>query len=84
MRKWTFQDAQEKFAELVSAALAGEPQRILLQDKSRVVILAENEYDRLRRLEESHVPSLSGSLLEIPQDDQDFDRPNITPRALED
>ena len=75
------QDAKNKFGELVNAALAGAPQRIVLDDESEVVILAAAEYDRLRRLEESHVPSARALLLEIPQDDQEFDRPSITPRA---
>ena len=84
MREWSLQNAKNKFSDLFKAALDGEPQRVLSQGKDAVVILPEYEYDRLRRLEESHLPSFSGLLLEIPQDDQEFDRPSITPRALDD
>lgn len=84
MGTWPFEDAKNKFSELVNAALAGEPQRVTLPDQSSVVVLPAEEYNRLRQLEESHIPGFSGLLLEIPQDDHEFDQPNITPRALDD
>ncbi|MYC30729.1 MAG: type II toxin-antitoxin system Phd/YefM family antitoxin [Chloroflexi bacterium] len=83
MHEWTLQDAKNKPGQLIDAALAGEPQHVLVQGQRAVVILSAAEYDRLRQLEESHPPSFSGLLLELPQDDQEFDRPNITPRALD-
>ena len=83
MKDWPLQDALNKFSELVSAVLAGQPQQVTLQDKSSVVILSVEEYGRLRKLEESHLPSFGGLLLEIPQDDSELDRPSNTPRAPE-
>lgn len=84
MKEWSLLEAQEKICKIVSVALTGEPQRVLDQGQRAVVILAAQEYDRLRRIDESQVPSFSELLLEIPQDDQDFDSPSITPRSLDD
>ena len=83
MCEWPLKEGSKKLRELVDAALAGQPQKVVGPGNRAVVILAANEYERLRQIEESHVPNLSGLLLEIPQDDQEFDRPSITPRVLE-
>ena len=82
MKEWSLQEAKKQFSDLIEAALAGEPQRVLGQGQPAVVLISAAEYDRLRQLEESHPPSFSGLLLELPQDDQEFDRPNITPRSV--
>lgn len=50
---------------------------------SAVVVVATEEYERLRRLEKSNAPTLGELLLEIPQDDQDFERIPISARPLE-
>ncbi len=83
MREWFFINAKTRFGQVINLALAGEPQRVTLQDQSSVVIMAAEEYDRLCQLEESHIPSFSRLLLEIPQDDQEFDRPSIAPQSLD-
>ena len=84
MGEWTLQDAKSRFSELVNDALSGQPQLVSSQGQGSVVLLSAYEYDRLRQLEESQIPGFNGLLLEIPQDDQDFDQPNITPRASDD
>ena len=84
MREWTIQDARNKLNELVNSAESGEPQRVTRRGQPAVVILAAEDFDRLRNLEESNLPSFSGLFLEIPQDDQEFDRPSITPRPQDD
>lgn len=68
---------------LVNSALTGCPQFITSPGQRAVVIISAAEYDRLRQLEESHPPSFNRLLLEIPQDDQEIDRPSITPRDLD-
>ena len=83
MSDWPLQDAKNKFSELVNAAMAGEPQRVTRRGQPAVVVLAAEEYDRLCNLEESHVPSFGELLLEIPQDDQEFERISIVPRSLD-
>ena len=74
MAQWPLQDAKNKFSALVNAALAGEPQRVTRRGEPAVVVLATEEYDRLRRLEKTDAPTLGALLLEIPQDDGEFDR----------
>ena len=83
MGEWPLQDAKNKFSEVVNAALAGEPQRVTRRGQPAVVVLAAEEYERLCRLEEAHIPTFGELLLEIPQDDQEFERGNITPRSLD-
>ena len=83
MAEWPLQDAKNKFSALVNAALAGEPQHVSRRGQPAVVILAAAEYDRLCRLERSHAPTLGELLLEIPQDDQEFDRMSIPARPLD-
>ena len=74
MAQWPLQDAKNKFSALVNAALAGEPQRVTRRGEPAVVVLATEEYERLCRLEKADAPTLGALLLEIPQDDGEFDR----------
>lgn len=83
MTEWLLQDAKNKFSELVNAALAGEPQQITRWGRPAVVVLSVEEYDRLRRAERDQVPSLGELLLEIPQDDLEFERIPIAPRQTD-
>lgn len=74
MTDWSLQDARNRFSAVVDAALGGAPQRVTRQGRPAVVVLAADEYERLRRLEKANAPTLAGLLLDIPQDDQDFER----------
>lgn len=74
MTDWSLQDAKNRFSAVVDAALGGAPQRVTRRGRPAVVVLAADEYERLRRLEKSNAPALAGLLLDIPQDDQDFER----------
>lgn len=80
MTEWPLQDAKNKFSALVNAALAGEPQHVTRRGQSAVVVLAAEEYARLRKMEKSDAPTLGKLLLEIPQDDQDFERLSLPDR----
>ena len=83
MTEWPLQDAKNKFSAVVNAAMAGEPQRVTRRGQPTVVVLAAEEYDRLCRLERSHAPTLGELLLEIPQDDQEFQRLSLPERQLD-
>ena len=83
LTEWPLQDAKNKFSALVNAALAGEPQQVTRRGQPAVVVLAVDEYERLRRLERAGAPTLGELLLEIPQDDQDFERMSISSRPLD-
>ena len=83
MAEWPLQDAKNKFSALVSAALAGEPQRVTRRGRPAVVVLASEEFERLCRLERSGAPTLGELLLDIPQDDQEFKRLSLPARSLD-
>ena len=83
MMEWALQDAKNKFSALVNAALAGEPQRVTRHGQPAVVVMATDEYERLCRLEKSDAPTLGELLLEIPQDDLEFERLPIPARPLD-
>ena len=83
MTGWPLQDAKNKFSALVNAALAGEPQRVTRRGEPAVVVLAAKEYERLCRLEKANAPTLGELLLEIPQDDQEFERLSLPARPLD-
>lgn len=81
--QWDLQNAKRKFSELVDAALAGEPQQVTRRGQPVVVVLATEEYERLCRLERADAPSLGELLLEIPQDDREFERMSLPARPLD-
>ena len=80
MAEWPLQDAKSRFSALVNAALSGEPQRVTRRGQPAVVVLATEEYERLCRLEKANAPTLRELLLEIPRDDQEFERLSIPAR----
>ena len=83
MTEWQLQDARSHFAAVVDAALAGEPQLVTRQGRPAVVVLAVEEYERLQALDGGPVPPLARLLLEIPQDDEDFERLPLRARPPE-
>ena len=83
MTEWPLQDAKNRFSALVNAALAGEPQHVTRRGDPAVVVLAVDEYERLRRMERADAPTFAELLLEIPQDDEEFERLSIPARELE-
>ena len=82
MTEWDLVDAGNRFSALVDAALAGEPQRVNRRGRPAVVVLAVEEYERLRLLDRAAVPTLSRLLLEMPHDGE-FERLPWPARPLE-
>ena len=82
MAVWPLQDAKNKFSAVVDAALAGEPQRVSRRGQPAVVVPSVEEYDRLCRFEMANAPSFGELLLEIPQDDGEFERLQLEQRPL--
>ena len=83
MTEWPLQDAKNKFSAVVEAAVAGDPQRVTKRGKPAVVVLAVDEYERLRRLEKAMAPAFADLLLAIPQDDEEFERLRLAPRPVD-
>lgn len=83
MTEWKLQDAKNRFSAVVREAIAGYPQRVTRHGKPAVVVVAVDEYDRLRQLEEASAPTLAELLLAIPQDGREFDRLDVKPRDID-
>lgn len=75
MTDWALRDAKNRFGAVVNAALSGEPQRVTRRGEPVVVVIAVEEYDRLRKLEPDSTPTFVEHLLAIPKGgDFDFER----------
>ena len=83
MVEWPLQDAKNRFSAVVDAALAGNPQQVTRRGKPVVVVLAVDEYERLRHMEKAAAPSFADLLLAIPQDGEEFDRLDLAARPMD-
>ena len=81
MPAWPLQDAKNRFSAVVEAALAGDPQRVTRRGRPAVVVLAVDEYERLRDIEKANAPTFAELLLAIPKDGHEFDRLSIPARS---
>jgi antitoxin Phd len=79
---WSVQDAKNRFSEVVEAAQR-KPQTVTKHGKPAVVVVAADDYERLRHLERSQAPSFAQLLLAIPQDGGEFPRLQVRPRDVE-
>lgn len=83
MSEWSLQDAKNRFSAVVAAALAGEPQRVTRRGKPAVMVVAVEEYERLRHLEKAKAPTFADLLLSIPQDGGEFERIRLPSRQVD-
>ncbi len=81
MTDWPLQDAKNRFSAVVDAALAGAPQRVTRRGRPAVVVLAVDEYERLRDIEKANAPTFAELLLDIPGDGHEFERLVLPPRS---
>jgi antitoxin Phd len=79
---WSIQDAKNRFSEVVQAARR-KPQTVTKHGKPAVVVVAADEYARLRQLDRAQAPSFAELLLAMPQDGGEFARLKVRPRDLE-
>ncbi len=78
---WSVQDAKNSFSSVVDAARR-EPQTVTKHGKPAVVIVAAEEYERLRRQQRSGASSFKQHLLTIPKGDINFPRLEGKPREI--
>jgi prevent-host-death family protein len=76
---WSIQDAKDRFSAVVEAARR-RPQTVTKHGKPAVVVVAAEEYERLRQLERLKAPRFADHLLAIPKDDGEFERLTAAPR----
>lgn len=72
-RNWSVQDAKNRFSEVVEAARR-EPQTVTKHGRPAVVVVAVDEYERLRKLQHLKAPSFAEFLLAMPTDGEEFER----------
>jgi antitoxin Phd len=72
-RNWSVHDAKNRFSEVVEAARR-EPQMVTKHGKPAVVVVAVDEYERLRKLQHLKTPSFAEPLLAMPTDGEEFER----------
>lgn len=75
---WTLQEAKNRFSAVVDAALAGEPQEVSRRGKPAVVVIAAEDYARLKASADRG-RSFIDHLLAFPQGGPDDDS-DIFPR----
>ena len=85
MTQWALQDAKNRFSAVVDAALGGEPQTVTRRGAPAVVVLAVEDYQRLRRAETVKAPTFVEHLLAIPKGgpDEVFERSSVNLRDVE-
>ena len=83
MNEWSLQDAKNRFSAVVDAALAGEPQRVTRRGKPAVMVVAVEEYERLRHLEKARAPTFADLLLSIPRGGGEFERIGLSSRQVD-
>lgn len=81
-RTWSVQDAKNRFSEVVEAARR-KPQTVTKHGKPAVVMVAVEEYERLRHFDRAQALSFAELLLAMPQDGGEFPRLQAQPRDLE-
>jgi prevent-host-death family protein len=70
---WSVQDAKNRFSEVVEAARR-QPQTVTKHGKPAVVVVAADEYERLRKLQHLKAPSFAEMLLDMPTGGEQFER----------
>ncbi len=83
MAQWQLQEAKNRLSALVDAAISGEPQQVTRRGRPAVVVIAAEDYERLCRLEKVSSPTFNDLLLEMPQDDGEFERLPMPARQFE-
>ncbi len=78
---WTLQDAKNRFAAVVEAALAGRPQEVSRRGRPAVVVLSAADYRRLLDGAVERRESFAEHLLAFPA--PGVERTQVTPRDVE-
>jgi antitoxin Phd len=81
--RWSLQEAKNRLSTVVAAARRGQPQLVTKHGRPAAVVLAVEDYERLKALEGTARPSFVDLLLALPQDDGAFERLPLEPRPLE-
>ena len=78
---WSVQDAKNHFSDVVEAARE-KPQTVTKHGKRAVVVMAAEEFDRLKKLERQKAITFNEHLLNMPQDGGTFERMKVRMRDV--
>ena len=81
-RTWHLQDAKNRFSEVVDAAMTGEPQVVTRRGKPAVVVLSNQDYDRVKSALAKKVDDFVSFLLNAPKGDIAIGRVAVKQRPL--
>ncbi len=81
-KEWALQDAKNKFSEVVNAASTGDPQIVTRRGVPAAVVLSIDDFCQYKKLLSLNLPSFTEHLLNIPVDDGEFERLDISPRDI--
>jgi len=81
-REWSVQDGKNRFSELLDEARRA-PQMVTKHGKPIAVMVAVDEYERLRRLDRLETPTFTAALLAMPQGDIEFPRASAKARSFD-
>ncbi len=76
---WQLQEAKAKFSEVVQRAIEDGPQTVTRRGKPAVVVVAADEFERMREA----TPTLKELLLECPLEGVDLERPRDYGREID-
>lgn len=80
---WSVQDAKNKFSAVVEAARRDGPQTVTKRGAPAVVVVAAEEFERLRKLAAERRPSLAEFLRDSPRFEGDIPRMNVKLRDVD-
>jgi len=76
-RSWRLQDAKARFSEVVRLAREAGPQRVTVRGKDAVVVVASEEFDRLRSPPTGE--AITRAMADPRVRDLDFEHPELRP-----
>jgi antitoxin Phd len=76
---WQIQEAKAKFSDLVQTAIDAGPQTVTRRGKPAVVVVAADEFERMKE----RAPTLKELLLGCPLEGVDLERPRDLGRDIE-
>ena len=80
---WSVQDAKNKFSAVVEAARRDGPQTVTKRGAPAVVVVAAEEFERLRKLARERRPTLGEFLRDSPRFEGEIPRMQVKLRDVE-
>ena len=80
--QWSLQNAKHKFSAVVEAAKQGKPQVVTKRGVPAVVVISFEDFAKFQHVEKMAVPSFNEHLLNMPTDEGEFERSEVSLREV--